>query len=126
MSLIVQKFGGSSVADAPSIKRVAARIVETKKAGNDVVVTVSAMGDTTDDLLDLAHQVSGQPDSREMDMLLTTGERMSMSLLAMAIRDLGFDARSFTGSQAGMMTDAQHGRARIVDVTPHSCACGAW
>ena len=118
MSLIVQKFGGSSVADAPSIKRVAARIVETKKAGNDVVVTVSAMGDTTDDLLDLAHQVSGQPDSREMDMLLTTGERMSMSLLAMAIRDLGFDARSFTGSQAGMMTDAQHGRARIVDVTP--------
>lgn len=118
MSLIVQKFGGSSVADAPSIKRVAARIVETKKAGNHVVVTVSAMGDTTDDLLDLAHQVSGQPDSREMDMLLTTGERMSMSLLAMAIRDLGFDARSFTGSQAGMMTDAQHGRARIVDVTP--------
>ena len=118
MSLIVQKFGGSSVADAPSIKRVAARIVERKKAGNDVVVTVSAMGDTTDGLLDLAHQVSGQPDSREMDMLLTTGERMSMSLLAMAIRDLGFDARSFTGSQAGMMTDAQHGRARIVDVTP--------
>ena len=118
MSLIVQKYGGSSVADAQSIKRVAARIIETKKAGHDVVVTVSAMGDTTDDLIDLANQVSGTPDSREMDMLLTTGERISMSLLAMAIRDLGFDARSFTGSQAGMKTDAQHGRARIVDVTP--------
>ena len=118
MSLIVQKYGGSSVADAQSIKRVAARIIETKKAGHDVVVTVSAMGDTTDDLIDLANQVSGTPDSREMDMLLTTGERMSMSLLAMSIRGLGFDARSFTGSQAGMKTDAQHGRARIVDVTP--------
>ena len=118
MSLIVQKFGGSSVADAASIKRVAARIARTKEAGHDVVVTVSAMGDTTDDLIDLAHQVSRSPASREMDMLLTTGERISMSLLAMAIGDLGFDARSFTGSQAGMMTDAQHGRARIVDVTP--------
>ena len=118
MSLIVQKYGGSSVADAQSIRRVAARIIETKKAGHDVVVTVSAMGDTTDDLIDLANQVSGTPDSREMDMLLTTGERISMSLLAMAIRGLGFDARSFTGSQAGMKTDAQHGRARIVDVTP--------
>jgi aspartate kinase len=118
VSLIVQKYGGSSVADAQSIKRVAARIIETKKAGHDVVVTVSAMGDTTDDLIDLANQVSGTPDSREMDMLLTTGERISMSLLAMAIRGLGFDARSFTGSQAGMKTDAQHGRARIVDVTP--------
>jgi aspartate kinase len=118
VSLIVQKFGGSSVADAESIKRVAARIARTKEAGHDVVVTVSAMGDTTDDLIDLAHQVSRLPHSREMDMLLTTGERISMSLLAMAIGDLGFDARSFTGSQAGMMTDAQHGRARIVDVTP--------
>ena len=118
MSLIVQKFGGSSVADAESIKRVAARIARTKQAGHDVVVTVSAMGDTTDDLIDLAHQVSRSPASREMDMLLTTGERISMSLLAMAIGDLGLDARSFTGSQAGMMTDAQHGRARIVDVTP--------
>lgn len=118
MSLIVQKFGGSSVADAESIKRVAARIARAKEAGHDVVVTVSAMGDTTDDLIDLAHQVSRSPHSREMDMLLTTGERISMSLLAMAIGDLGFDARSFTGSQAGMMTDAQHGRARIVDVTP--------
>ena len=118
MSLIVQKYGGSSVADAESIKRVASKIAQTKEAGFDAVVTVSAMGDTTDDLIDLAQQVSGQPHAREMDMLLTTGERISMALLAMAIRDLGFDARSFTGSQAGMMTDAQHGRARIVDVTP--------
>ena len=118
MSLTVQKYGGSSVADAESIKRVASKIAKTKEAGFDVVVTVSAMGDTTDDLIDLAQQVSGQPHAREMDMLLTTGERISMALLAMAIRDLGFDARSFTGSQAGMMTDAQHGRARIVDVTP--------
>jgi len=118
VSLIVQKYGGSSVADAYSIKRVAARIAATKKAGHDVVVAVSAMGDTTDELIDLAHQVSESPHGREMDMLLTTGERISMSLLAMAIRDLGFDARSFTGSQAGMMTNAEHGRARIVDVTP--------
>jgi len=118
VSLIVQKYGGSSVADAESIKRVASKIAQTKEDGFDVVVTVSAMGDTTDDLIDLAQQVSGQPHAREMDMLLTTGERISMALLAMAIRDLGFDARSFTGSQAGMMTDAQHGRARIVDVTP--------
>jgi aspartate kinase len=118
VSLIVQKYGGSSVADAKSIQRVAARIAMTKQAGNEVVVTVSAMGDTTDDLLDLAQQVSGKPHGREMDMLLTTGERIAMALLAMAIRDLGCDARSFTGSQAGMMTDNQHGRARIVDVTP--------
>ena len=118
MSLIVQKYGGSSVADADSIKRVASKIAHAKEAGNDVVVTVSAMGDTTDDLIDLAQQVSGHPHAREMDMLLTTGERISMALLAMAIMDLGFDARSFTGSQAGMMPDAQHGRARIDDVTP--------
>lgn len=118
VSLIVQKYGGSSVADAQSIKRVAQRIVVAKKAGHDVVVTVSAMGDSTDDLIELAQQVSATPDSREMDMLLTTGERVAMSLLAMAIKDLGVDARSFTGSQAGMMTDGQHGRARIVDVTP--------
>ena len=118
MTLIVQKFGGSSVADAESIKRVAKRIVETRKAGNEVVVAVSAMGDTTDELIDLAHQVSPIPDPREMDMLLTTGERISMALLAMAIRDMGYEARSYTGSQAGMITDAQHGAARIVDVTP--------
>jgi aspartate kinase len=118
VSLIVQKFGGSSVADAESIKRVAKRIVETRKAGNDVVVAVSAMGDTTDELIDLAHEVTPIPDPREMDMLLTTGERISMALLAMAIKSMGHDARSYTGSQAGMITDDRHGAARIVDVTP--------
>lgn len=118
MALIVQKFGGSSVATAESIKRVAKRIVETRKAGNEVVVAVSAMGDTTDELLDLAHEVTPIPAPRELDMLLTAGERISMALLAMAIKSMGYDARSFTGSQAGMITDAQHGSARIVDVTP--------
>lgn len=118
MSLIVMKFGGSSVADAESIKRVARRIAETQQAGHQVVVAVSAMGDTTDDLIDLAHEVSTRPEPRELDMLLTTGERITMALLAMAIKDLGFDARSYTGSQAGMITDARHGSARIVDVTP--------
>ncbi len=118
MSLIVQKYGGSSVADAESIKRVAKRIVETRKAGNDVVVAVSAMGDTTDELLDLAQQVTPIPDARELDMLLTTGERVSMALLAMAIKSMGVDARSYTGSQAGMSTDARHGSARILEVTP--------
>ncbi|MDQ1576853.1 MAG: aspartate kinase [Microbacteriaceae bacterium] len=118
MSLIVQKYGGSSVADAESIKRVAKRVVETRKAGNEVVVAVSAMGDTTDELLDLAHDVTPIPAPRELDMLLTAGERISMALLAMAIKSMGYDARSFTGSQAGMITDAQHGAARIVDVTP--------
>ena len=118
MSLIVQKYGGSSVADAESIKRVAKRIVETRKAGNDIVVVVSAMGDTTDELFDLAEQVVPFPSGRELDMLLTAGERISMALLAMAIKSLGVEARSYTGSQAGMITDAQHGSARIVDVTP--------
>lgn len=118
MSLIVQKYGGSSVADAEGIKRVAKRIVETRKAGNDVVVVVSAMGDTTDELLDLANEVVPLPSGRELDMLLTAGERISMALLAMAIKSLGVEARSYTGSQAGMITDAQHGSARIVAVTP--------
>ena len=118
MSLIVQKFGGSSVADAESMKRVAARIVATKKAGNEVVVVVSAMGDTTDELIDLAKQITPIPTGRELDMLLTAGERISMSLLAMAITNLGHEARSFTGSQAGVITDSSHGRARIIDVTP--------
>lgn len=118
MSLIVQKFGGSSVADAESIMRVARRIVATRENGKDVVVAVSAMGDTTDELVDLAHQITENPDPRELDMLLTTGERISMALLAMAIKSLGHEARSYTGSQAGMMTTAQHGSARIVDVTP--------
>ena len=118
MSLIVQKFGGSSVSDAESIKRVAKRIVDTRKAGNEVVVAVSAMGDSTDELLDLAHQATPIPAPRELDMLLTAGERISMSLVAMAIANLGHEARSFTGSQAGVITDAVHGRARIIDVTP--------
>lgn len=118
MALIVQKYGGSSVADAESIKRVAKRIVDTRRAGHDVVVAVSAMGDTTDELLDLANQVAPIPAPRELDMLLSSGERISMALLAMAIHSMGFEARSFTGSQAGMITDGQHGSARIVDVTP--------
>jgi aspartate kinase len=118
VSLIVQKFGGSSVANAEGLKRVAKRIVETYKAGNEVVVVVSAMGDTTDELLDLAEQVVPVPSGRELDMLLTAGERISMALLAMAIKSLGVEARSYTGSQAGMITDATHGSARIVDVTP--------
>jgi aspartate kinase len=118
VALVVQKYGGSSVADADCIKRVARRIVDTKKAGNDVVVVVSAMGDTTDDLIDLAKQVSPLPPARELDMLLTAGERISMAVLAMAIHDLGFEARSFTGSQAGVITDSVHGKARIIDVTP--------
>ncbi|MFI0420353.1 aspartate kinase [Spongiactinospora sp. 9N601] len=118
MALVVQKYGGSSVADAASIKRVAQRIVTTKKAGNEVVVVVSAMGDTTDELLDLAQQVSPLPPGRELDMLLTSGERISMALLAMAIANLGHEARSFTGSQAGVITDSKHGKARIIDVTP--------
>ncbi|MGH3342396.1 MAG: aspartate kinase [Carbonactinosporaceae bacterium] len=118
MGLVVQKYGGSSVADADCIKRVAKRIVETKKAGNDVVVAVSAMGDTTDDLLDLAKQVSPLPAGRELDMLLTSGERIAMSLLAMAIANLGHEALSFTGSQAGVITDSTHGKARIIDLTP--------
>ena len=116
--LIVQKYGGSSVADADAIKRVARRIVDTKNAGHQVVVVVSAMGDTTDELLDLAEQVSDNPPGREMDMLLTAGERISMALVAMAINDLGAEARSYTGSQAGLITDGAHGAARIIDVTP--------
>jgi len=115
---VVQKFGGSSVADAASIKRVAQRIVDTKSRGAEVVVVISAMGDTTDDLMDLALQVSPQPRPRELDMLLTAGERMSAALLAMAINDLGFEARSFTGSQAGVITTGTHGDARIIDITP--------
>jgi aspartate kinase len=118
VSLVVQKYGGSSVATAERIKRVAERIVATRKAGNDVVVVVSAMGDTTDDLMDLALQVSPVPPGRELDMLLTSGERISNALVAMAIHSLGAEARSFTGSQAGVITDSTHGRARIIDVTP--------
>ncbi|WP_153505857.1 aspartate kinase [Cumulibacter manganitolerans] len=118
MALVVQKYGGSSLENADRIKRVAERIVETRKAGNDVVVVCSAMGDTTDELLDLATQVSPVPPAREMDMLLTAGERISNALVAMAISNLGAEARSFTGSQAGVITDAAHGKAKIIDVTP--------
>jgi len=118
MALVVQKYGGSSVADAEGIKRVAKRIAATKQAGNQVVVVVSAMGDTTDELFDLANEVSPAPPGRELDMLLTSGERISMALLAMAIATLGLEARSFTGSQAGVITDGVHQAARIIDVTP--------
>ena len=118
MALIVQKFGGSSVGDAEKIKHVAKRVIETQKAGNQVVVVVSAMGDTTDELMDLANQVTDNPSPRELDMLLTAGERISMALLALAINAAGAQSRSFTGSQAGIVTDSKHGNARIAEVTP--------
>jgi aspartate kinase len=118
VGLVVQKYGGSSVADADGIKRVAKRIADSRRGGNEVVVVVSAMGDTTDELIDLAQQVSPLPEGRELDMLLTAGERISMALLAMAIGTLGYEARSFTGSQAGVITDRVHNKARIIDVTP--------
>ncbi len=118
MGIVVQKYGGSSVANADGVKRVANRIIDAKRAGNDVVVVVSAMGDTTDELIDLAQQVSPLPPPRELDMLLTAGERISMALLAMAVGNLGHEARSFTGSQAGVITDSSHGKAKIIDVTP--------
>jgi aspartate kinase len=118
VALVVQKYGGSSLESADRIKRVAERIVATKKAGNDVVVVCSAMGDTTDELLDLAQQVNPVPPEREMDMLLTAGERISNALVAMAISAHGAEAWSFTGSQAGVVTTAVHGNARIIDVTP--------
>ncbi|MBT2493595.1 aspartate kinase [Streptomyces sp. ISL-96] len=118
MALVVQKYGGSSVADAECITRVARRVVSARENGDDVVVVVSAMADTTDDLLELAGKLSARPEARELDMLLTAGERISMALLAMAITELGYKARSFTGSQAGVITDAAHGRAKIIDVAP--------
>ena len=118
MGIVVQKYGGSSVADAAGIKRVAQRIVNTRKKGHDVVVVVSAMGDTTDELRDLAEQVTPLPPPRELDMLLTAGERISMALVAMAIAQLGHKAQSFTGSQAGVITDSSHGKAKIIDITP--------
>jgi aspartate kinase len=118
MSIVVQKYGGSSVADVARIRLVAERVMETKRAGHDVVVVVSAMGDTTDDLLALAKQVSPNPERRELDMLLTAGERISMALLSMAIRELGGDAISFTGSQSGIITNDRHVDARIVEVRP--------
>jgi len=118
VALVVQKYGGSSVADAERIKRVAERIVASRRSGHDVVVVVSAMGDTTDELIDLAKQIVPVPGGREFDMLLTAGERISMALLAMAIHSLGYPAESFTGSQAGVLTTSVHGKARIVNITP--------
>jgi len=118
MSIVVQKYGGSSVADVAKLKQVADRVMRTRRAGHDVVVVVSAMGDTTDDLLGLAKQVSPNPDRRELDMLLTAGERISMALLSMAIRELGGDAVSFTGSQSGIITNDRHADARIIEVRP--------
>ena len=118
MSIVVQKYGGSSVADASKIRRVAERVMATRRAGHDVAVVVSAMGDTTDELLALAKQVSPNPDRRELDMLLTAGERIAMALLSMAIRELGGDAISFTGSQSGIITNDRHVDARIIEVRP--------
>lgn len=116
MSLVVQKYGGTSVADSERIGRVARRVARTKRAGDDVVVVVSAMGSQTDELIDLAHQVSSSPPAREMDMLLTAGERISMALLAMALHDKGIPALSLTGSQAGILTDSAHGEAKITEI----------
>src|SRR5262249_48180456 len=118
MSIVVQKYGGSSVADVARLKQVADRVMRTRREGHDVVVVVSAMGDTTDELLDLAKQVSANPDRRELDMLLTAGERISMALLSIAIRELGGDAVSFTGSQSGIITNDRHADARIIEVRP--------
>src|SRR5438105_2538924 len=118
MSIVVQKYGGSSVADVDRIRQVAARIMRTRAAGRDVAVVVSAMGDTTDELLSLAKRISTNPDRRELDMLLSAGERISMALLSMAIRELGGDAISFTGSQSGIITNDRHADARIIEVRP--------
>ena len=118
MAVIVQKYGGSSVADVLKLRRVAERVMHTRAQGHDVVVVVSAMGDTTDELLSMAKKVSANPDRRELDMLLSAGERISMALLSMAIRELGGDAISFTGSQSGIITNDRHADARIIEVRP--------
>src|ERR671913_2607512 len=118
MAIVVQKYGGSSVAGVQKLRQVADRVVRTRQQGHDVVVVVSAMGDTTDELLALAKRVSANPDRRELDMLLTAGERISMALLSMAIRELGGDAISFTGSQSGIITNDRHIDARIIEVRP--------
>lgn len=122
MALIVQKYGGSSVSDVEAIKRVAKRIVETRNAGHKLVVVVSAMGDTTDDLLDTAAQITDNAPEREMDILLTAGERISMSLLSMAINELGVPAQAFTGAQAGIHTTSAYGRAQITGMVPERVA----
>ena len=118
MAIVVQKYGGSSVADVQKLRQVADRIMRTRQQGHDVVVVVSAMGDTTDDLLAMAKQVSSNPERRELDMLLSAGERISMALLSIAIRELGGDAISFTGSQSGIITNDRHVDARIIEVRP--------
>jgi aspartate kinase len=118
VSVFVQKFGGTSVADAGRIQAVAERIVGTKRQGHDVVVVVSAMGDTTDDLAAMAHELTPMPNARELDLLLTAGERVAMSLLAIAINAAGYPAASYTGSQAGIITDTSHGKAKIIDIRP--------
>ena len=119
MGIVVQKFGGSSVADVAKLQKVAQRVAARKRAGDDVVVVVSAMGKTTDQLYALAREVDPTPPRRELDMLLSTGERVSMALLSMAIQKLGHDAISFTGSQSGIITNDRHFDARIIDVRPH-------
>lgn len=119
MSLVVQKFGGTSVANPDRIKAVAEHVVRTRQQGDDVVVVVSAMGGTTDDLLRSAHELSATPRPRELDMLITSGERISMALLGIAICELGLAAESFTGSQAGILTDSAHGKAKILDIRAH-------
>src|SRR5581483_5169430 len=116
MPLIVQKYGGSSLADAERIRRVAGRIRATRDGGNDVVVVVSAMGDTTDEMIQLAHSVAVSPDEREMDMLLSTGETVSATLVAMALQSTGCSVVSLTGAQLGIKTDRSHSRARIIDI----------
>ena len=122
MALVVQKYGGSSVADIEAMRRVARRVAATRRAGNTVVVVVSAMGDTTDDLLDMAAALTHDPPAREMDILLSAGERISMALLAMAVGELGVPARAYTGAQAGVLTDSRYGRASIVGVIPERIA----
>ncbi len=116
MALIVQKFGGSSVADTEKIKKVARRVTGTFETGNSVVVVISALGNTTDNLVQLAHEICDQPPEREMDMLLSTGEQVSVALLSMAIHTLGFEAISFTGAQVGIVTDSAHTKAKIIDI----------
>ena len=122
MALIVQKYGGSSVADTEAMKRVAQRIGDTHNAGHRVVVVVSAMGDTTDDLLDSAAALTDNPPEREMDILLSAGERISMALLAMAVNELGVEARAYTGAQAGIKTDSHFGAAQIIGMGPERVA----
>jgi aspartate kinase len=118
VGIVVQKYGGTSVGDVERMKRVADRVARTHRAGDQVVVVVSAMGKTTDELVAMAEQISERPPGRELDMLLTAGERISMALLAMALAEENVPAKSFTGSQAGIITDGAHGKARIVDITP--------